>query len=73
MPRNPGHLPRECVIHDEQGEVTGYRPVHVRLWGGLDSRKAGHAPWPSGGTRVATDWTISKPPHPFDIKEYEIA
>lgn len=72
MPSNPGRLPRECVIYDERGNVTGHRAVHVRLFGGWDSRKAGHAPWPSGGGRTPTDWSISKPPHPFQIKEYEI-
>lgn len=73
MPRNEGHLPPECEIRDEHGNVTGYRAVHVVLFGGLDTRKAGHAPWPAAGGRPPTQWRISKPPHPYEIMEWEIA
>ncbi len=74
MPLNPGHLPEECIIRDDDGEVTGYRSVHVVLFGGFDSRKRGDAPWPSAGGRPSpTNWKISRPPHPYEIKEYEIA
>ena len=72
MPRNPGHLPDECVAVDEDGNST-FRPVHVRLFGGYDSARAGHAPWPSAGGRPAkTRWSVSRPPHPFDIEFYEV-
>lgn len=68
---NPGHLPGECILFDEAGEITGYRAVHVRLFGGFDSRAAGHAPWPAAGSRPPTVWTISRKPHAFEIKEWE--
>lgn len=72
--RNPGHLPEECEIRGDDGDITGWRSVHVRLFGGYDSRKAGHAPWPAGSHRApATVWKISRPPHPFQIEEWEIA
>lgn len=45
MPPNPGRLPPECEIRDEHGNVTGYRAVHVVLFGGLDTRKALAAAW----------------------------
>ncbi len=73
MPQNPGHLPPECEVRDEHGNVTGYRAVHVVLFGGLDTRKLGHAPWPAAGGRPPTQWRISKPPHPYEIMEWEIA
>lgn len=73
MPQNPGHLPPECEVRDEDGNVTGYRAVHVRCFGGFDSRKAGHAPWPAAGGRPPTQWRISKPPHSSDIEFWEIA
>lgn len=71
MPANPGHLPPECIIEDEQGEVVGYRPVHVTLFNGWSSRKAGAAPWPSR----TSNWTIQRasvPSHGFDIEFWEI-
>lgn len=40
MNRNEGRLPPECVITDDDGNVTGHRAVHVRCFGGFDSRKA---------------------------------
>lgn len=70
---NAGKLPAACRIVDDQGEVTGYRKVHVRLHGGWCSRAAGHEPWPAGGGREATRWAVGKPPHDFDIKEWELA
>lgn len=70
--RNEGRLPDECVVTSEDG-VTSYRAVHVRLHGGWDSRKAGAAPWPSAGGRPPTRWSIGKPPHNFDIAEWDLA
>lgn len=70
MPRNEGHLPEACRILDDDGHVTGHRAVHVVLFGGFDSRKAGHAPWPSAPPTV---WRISAKPHPYEIREFEIA
>lgn len=67
--RNPGRLPPECVIRDDDGNATGFRAVHVRLFGGYDSRKRGDAPWPSGAPTV---WGISAQPHPFQIEEFEV-
>lgn len=68
MQPNPGHLPPECEILDEDGNVTGHRAVMVKLFGGIKT-----GPWPSAGGRpVPTNWKISKPPHPFEIEEYEI-
>lgn len=71
---NPGHLPDECVILDEDGQVTGFRKCHVRLRNGYDSCAAGAAPWPSFDNRQPrTRWKQDGRPHPFDILEYEIA
>lgn len=69
---NEGRLPDACLILDEQGEVTGYRKVHVRLHGGWDSKAAGHDPWPAGGGRPPTEWRISRKPGPFEIESYEV-
>lgn len=73
MPLNEGRLPPECEVRDEDGNVTSYRDVHVVLHNGFSTRKAGRAPWPAGGGRPPTNWRISKPPHDFEIKEWEIA
>ena len=70
---NLGRIPPECEILDEQGNVTGYRAVHVVLFNGFSTSKAGHAPWPAGGGRPPTNWRISKPPHPFEIAEWSFA
>lgn len=67
---NAGSLPSACVIADDQGNVTSYRKVHVRLRQGYDTRKVGAAPWPSGGSRPPTRWSLSK--SAFDIIEYEV-
>ncbi|WP_179504378.1 MULTISPECIES: hypothetical protein [unclassified Sphingomonas] len=58
---------------DELGHVAGYRRVHVRLFNGYDSRAKGHEPWPAGGGKPPTQWAISRPAHPFEIREYEVA
>lgn len=73
MPRNPGHLPDECVITDDLGNVTGYRAVHVWLFSGYDTQKAGAAPWPAkGGRPHETNWRISGAGHRFEIESYEV-
>jgi hypothetical protein len=73
---NIGELPAESLIQevDEQGKlvITGYRAVHVRLFGGWDSQKTGNAPWPAAGRQPATRWSIEKPPHASDIEFYEV-
>lgn len=69
---NEGRCPYEAEIRDEGGGIAGHRAVHVRLFGGWDSKKAGHKPWPAAGARPPTNWRISRPPHPFEIKEYEV-
>lgn len=72
VPRNPGHLPDECIVESEDGTVT-YRAVHVRLFCGWDSKKVGAAPWPSKGGRPSdTVWRVSEPPHGFQIESYEV-
>lgn len=75
MPLNQGRIPPECEIRDpETGDITGHRAVHVVLFGGYDSKKAGHAPWPSAGGRPhQTVWRIDRPPHDYQIKEFEVA
>lgn len=71
---NTGKLPAECVVWSEDEQtILSCRAVHVRCFGGFDSRKAGHAPWPSAGGRPATNWAISARPHPFEIMEWELA
>lgn len=69
MTPNPGHLPADCVVFDADGHEIGTRAVHVVLFNGWDSRKAsGGFPWPS----ASVVWSISRPPHPFEIKQYEV-
>ena len=71
--RNPGHLPEDCIIRDEDGEIAGYRAVNVVLFNGWSNTKAGSPPWPAGGGRPPTNWTIRRgDPHPFDIKGFEV-
>lgn len=70
--RNEGRLPPETEIRDDAGRVTGHRSVHVRLFGGFDTRRAGHSPWPAAGGRPPTWWEISEPAHPFEIEFYEV-
>jgi len=70
---NIGRLPQGSALRDEAGEVTGYRKAHVRLFGGYDSAKAGRDPWPTGGTRPPTKWSIERVPHPFDIESWSFA
>lgn len=69
---NQGQLPPECEVRDKHGDIVSWRAVHVILFGGFDSKKADHAPWPSFGGRPPTVWRISRNPHPFEIKEYEV-
>jgi len=77
---NPGEFPTECEIWADvetdgilARSLVGYRAVHVRLWGGYDSKAAGDRPWPSkGGRPFDTRWAISRKPHPFEIREYEV-
>ncbi len=66
---NPGHLPSECEIRDKDGNITGYHQVRVKLFNGIST-----GPWPSAGGRPhPTRWSISRPPHPFEIEEWELA
>lgn len=73
MQPNPGHLPPDCVIRDEDGNIMAYQPVHVVLWNGWSSAATGNAPWPAAGRHPATNWRLSQPPHPFEIQAYEVA
>lgn len=78
---NPGHVPRETEVWGDvetngvlARSIIGHKAVHVRLFSGFDSRRAGHAPWPAkGGRPIDTNWRVSRPPHPYEIKEWEIA
>ena len=75
MPANPGtgRAPDDCyAIDPETGEVTGTRSVHVVLFNGWSSRAARQSPWLAAGGRPPTQWRISNPPHPFEIREYEV-
>lgn len=67
---NPGSIPPECIIRDDDGNITGFRRVRVVCFGGYDSGEREPAGWLSGG-RGSCDWTISRKPHPFEISEYE--
>lgn len=67
---NQGRCPRECEIRGDDGDITGFRSVHVRLRNGYDSKKASASPWPAGGGRPSTRWTLLR--HAFDILEWEI-
>ena len=66
-------MPAECVLFNEQGEPAGYRAVHVVLFNGWSSELTGNAPWPAGGGNPPTNWRISDPPHPFEIKAWRLA
>ena len=70
---NPGHLPFDCTVFNEDGQETGFRQVHVRLFNGWDSKKVGASPWVAAGGRPPTRWEIDRKPHPFQIREYEIS
>lgn len=59
MKKNPGYRPPECVG----------RKVHVRLFSGYDTKKRMADPWPAD---APTDWTISDPPHPAQIRGWEL-
>lgn len=73
MPLNEGRIPPECEIRGDDGDIIGWRNVHVELFGGYSTRKAGAAPWPAGGGRQSTNWRISRPPHPFEIRKWTLA
>ena len=70
--RNPGKLPDDCLIRDEQGTITGFRQVYVTLFNARDTRAAGTGPWPAAGGKPPTCWAVSRPPHPFEIEFYEV-
>ncbi len=70
--QNPGRIPRDALVLDEDGNVIGFRKVHVRLFNDYDSRAEGDDPWPAGGGKPSTQWAISRPAHPFEIREYEV-
>lgn len=72
MPRNLGKLPGEAVIRDDDGQVTGYRQVRVRLFNGYDTAVREPNGWPAAGGRPPTRWSIESPPHPFDIEYWEL-
>lgn len=73
MPLNEGRVPPATEIVDDAGDVVGYRAVHVVLFNGFSTKAAGHLPWPAAGGRIPTSWRISKPPHLFEIREWELA
>lgn len=73
MKRNHGYIPPECEIRDVNGILTGYSRVHVRLFNGYDTRRAGADPWPAAGSRPPTNWRISPQPHGFEIRGFELA
>lgn len=61
MPRNPGRRPGECAG----------RKVNVLLFSGWTNKTAIISdPWPAD---APTDWTISDPPRPYQIKAWELA
>ena len=72
MRKNPGSLPLECEILEEHDQAAGFWPVHVILFNGHSTKAAGQPPWPSAGRFPPTNWRISKPPHPFEIQQYEV-
>jgi len=61
MPRNPGSLPPEAA---------GKR-IHARLFNGHDTRAKDPQGWAADGKNGCC-WRISKPPHPYDIAEFEV-
>lgn len=73
MRLNRGRVPAEAEIRDEEGELVGHRSVHVVLFNGWSTAKAGASPWPASGGRPATNWRVSDPPHAFEIKLWELA
>lgn len=67
---NPGRMPEECVFETEDGDVR-YRNVRVWFFNGTSTPGGTPGGWPSYG-KGAVRWSISKPPHPFDIQFYEV-
>lgn len=74
MRPNEGRLPEECIIRDDAGNITGYHKVRIMLFVDDSIKQARErAPWPSGALYPPqTDWTISDPPHDYQIRKWEI-
>jgi hypothetical protein len=68
---NSGRCPPEAEILDENGNVTSYRRVRVVLFNGHDTARKEPSGWPAGG-KGACNWRISRSPHPFEIREFEV-
>lgn len=68
---NIGELPQAAKVFDDDGLVSGYRKVHVRLRGGYDSKRAMADPWPAAGGRPGTRWMLDG--SQFDIIEWCLA
>jgi hypothetical protein len=66
---NRGECPPECIVRDDDGNITGFRRVHVRLRGGYTTVGREPSGWLSSG-RGGCRWTIRN--DPFDITEYEV-
>jgi len=58
MPKNPGKQPEE----------TKGKRVKVRFYSGQVSTQHNPPHWPAD----TLDWTLSIPPKPYEIKQYEI-
>ncbi len=71
MHPNCGQVPAAAILRDEWGNVTGYRAVHVILRCGYSTAARDVAPWPAGGGRWPTRWTLTG--HPFDIVKWTLA
>lgn len=63
MPRrtNHGYCPR-----DAEG-----KRIHATLFSGTDTREKSPQGWAADG-KWACNWSISTPPHPFEIQFYEV-
>jgi hypothetical protein len=61
MPANPGQIPPEARR----------KRVHVQLHGGYSTTIPEPQGWPADGLG-ACNWTLSSPPHPFEMKRYRV-
>ena len=66
---NHGHRPTEA-----EGKRVKVRLFNGRVCGDKPISPTSPAGWPAGGEGVkgACNWSISNPPHPFEIKQYWI-
>jgi hypothetical protein len=67
---NLGHMPDDCIVLNDVGGIAAYKKVRVMLFRDEGLKQArDREPWPAGPQTV---WKIDEPPHPFQIRRYEV-